>query len=305
MAGPGPAEQWTAASVDLRRLDYFLAVVNHGGVGRAAEALLIAQPSLSQAIKTLERELGAALFVRDGRGLALTAAGEALIPAARQLLRDVAAARAAAARVAELAGGWLDLVALPTLAVDPLAALAGRFRRRYPRVGLNVLAPQDPDDVVARVRGGACELGLTLLPCSDPELGERELTPQRFDVVLPPVDTHGVVEERAFAVADLRALAWVITPPGSSTRALLDQVLAVSGAEARIAVETDDREAIVALVLAGAGATLLPRSMAEQAAQRGAQVRPIDPPLIRRVGLVHRHGALSAAARAFLALAQS
>lgn len=309
MATRGPVEHWTAASVDMRRLEYFLAVVDHGGVGRAADALLVAQPSLSQAVKTLGREMGAALFVRSGRGLVLTDAGRALVSPARQLLADAAAARTAARRVAELEGGRLDLVTLPTLAVDPLTELAGRFRERHPRVGINILAPTDADDVGKQVRSGDCELGLTMLPYEQDGLQHRELAPQQFDVVLPPdagPERRGGPASRGGPVgrAELGALPWVITPHGSSTRALLDQALADGGAAPRIAVETDDREAIVPLVLAGAGATLLPRSMAEHAAQRGALVRPVDPPLVRRVALVHRPGPLSAAATTFLTMAR-
>ena len=75
--------------MDLRQLSYVVAVVDHGGFTRAAEALHVAQPSLSQAIKALETEVGFALFDRVGRQVRLTAAGRALLPAARQALHDV------------------------------------------------------------------------------------------------------------------------------------------------------------------------------------------------------------------------
>lgn len=305
MAGSDTPATWTVASVDIRRLKYFLATVDHGGIGRAAQALLVAQPSLSQAIKTLEREVGTALFERRGRGLALTAAGHALIAPARQLLRDAAAATAAAQDVARLHAGWLQIVALPTLAVDPLAELTGRFRARHPNVGLDVVAPADADDVVERVRAGDSELGLTLLPGVHEDLRHYELAPQHFDVVLPPGSKPGTGRRVTIDAAALDQLDWVITPPATSTRALLDQAMADSGGEVRIAVETDDREAIVPLVLAGAGATLLPRSMARQAADRGALVRAVRPPLVRRVGLLYRAQTLSEPARAFMAAASA
>jgi DNA-binding transcriptional LysR family regulator len=84
---------------------------------------------------------------------------------------------------------------------------------------------------------------------------------------------------------------------------LLDQALEAVGVTPRIAVETAAREAIVPLVLAGAGAALLPAPLARDARRRGAIVRPSAPRIARRIGIVHREGPLSAAARAFLAVA--
>jgi len=91
--------------IDERRLRYFLAIVDEGGVTAPAVALHVAQPSLSQALRSLERELGAELFVRVGRGLALTSAGRALIGPARQVLLTIEAARAAVGEISELVGG--------------------------------------------------------------------------------------------------------------------------------------------------------------------------------------------------------
>ncbi|WP_253865816.1 LysR family transcriptional regulator [Prauserella halophila] len=300
------------ASVDLRRLEYFLAIVDHGGVGRAAEALLVAQPSLSQGIKVLERELGARLFDRTGRRLTLTEAGSALVGPARQMSRNVRAASRAARRVAELRGGWLTLIALPTLAVDPLVELTSRFRCRYPEVGLDVLAPDHPADVEERVRCGDCEFGLTLLPegsdrRDEPDLTVHELGERRFEVVLPPTSVEPDAEgqedsedEVPVTRTSLTDLPWVLTPPGSATR---DLVETAAGGEITVAVETDDRDAVLPLVLAGAGATILPAPAAEVAALRGARVRSTHPPLARKIGLVHRRGPLSAPAEAFLAVA--
>lgn len=77
-----------AAGVDLRQMEYFLAVVDHCGMSRAAAALRVAQPSLSQAVRKLEKDLGTGLFHRVGRGLVLSPAGEALIGPALMILRE-------------------------------------------------------------------------------------------------------------------------------------------------------------------------------------------------------------------------
>src|SRR5437763_4983385 len=89
--------------MDLRQLEYLVAVVDHGGFTRAADALFVAQPSLSQGVRTLEAELGVPLFHRLGRRVELTSAGEALLEPARRMLRDATTARAAVAEVAGVA----------------------------------------------------------------------------------------------------------------------------------------------------------------------------------------------------------
>src|SRR5687767_9303045 len=107
--------------MDLRRLRLFVAVADQGGFTAAAGAEHVAQPAVSLAVRELEDELGAPLFVRSRAGAVLTTAGEALLGPARQALRDVEHAAAAVAAVTGLVAGHLDLASLPTLAADPVA----------------------------------------------------------------------------------------------------------------------------------------------------------------------------------------
>src|SRR5690242_11627317 len=100
--------------MDLRQLSYVLAVVDNGGFTAAADAMHVTQPALSQAVATLERELGVPLFHRTGRTVTLSSAGEALVGPARQALRDAATARSAVEAVIGLDAGRLDVVCLPT-----------------------------------------------------------------------------------------------------------------------------------------------------------------------------------------------
>jgi DNA-binding transcriptional LysR family regulator len=286
--------------MDEKRLRYFLAVVEDESVTRAATRLYVAQPSLSQSLRALEEELGVELFHRVGRGLRLSAAGHALVGPAREVLSAIDAARGAVSEVAEVLAGTLEIAALATLAVDPLAALIGRFRREYPGVAVRVQEPPSTAGVGAVVREGTCELGLARLPLPRDDLRTRELGQQELLFVLAP-DTS-LPGEGALAAATLRDIPLVVSPPGTSTRMLLEQALEAVGVTPRIAVEMDAREAIVPLVLAGAGAALLPAPLAHEAGRRGAVVRAARPRIVRRIGLVHRNGQLSPAARAFIAL---
>jgi LysR family transcriptional regulator, carnitine catabolism transcriptional activator len=286
--------------MDLRRLRIFLAVVDHGGMTRAAEAEFVSQPSVSQAIRELEHELGAALFARVGRGVILTPAGEALVGPARQTLRDVETGRAAVAAVAGLESGRLDVGALPTLAVDPVAPLVGAFRMAHPGVRVALADPDDADALGGLVASGACEIGLTVAPATTPGLRTRTLGTQDLLAVLPPgVHTAAL----PLPVAELARFPLVAAPLGTATRDQLEEAFAAAGVTPAIAVVAAQREAIPPLVLAGAGATLFPRPLAEQAARLGASVTPLRPHLSRPVYLLHRAGPLSPAAEAFLALA--
>ena len=277
----------------------FLAVVDEGGVTRAAEAMFVSQPSLSQPKRELEDELGTQLFHRVGRGVVLTSAGEALVGPARQVLRDVEIGEAAVASVAGLVTGRLDLCSLPTLAVDPVAPIVGAFRLAYPGVTLALTDPDDSADVVRLVSTGECELGVDAQPAPD-RLESHELGTQDLLAVFPP---GTLAPKGAIGIDRLAEFALVTSPEGTSTRRLLDDACASAGVTPRIAVVTGQREAILPLVLAGAGATLLARPLAETAQRLGAVIAPLRPRVTRTVYMVHRVGPLSPAARAFIQLA--
>jgi DNA-binding transcriptional LysR family regulator len=294
--------------MDLRQASYVLAVVDEGTFTAAAASIPVSQPALSQAIASLERELGTPLFNRLGRRVTLTSAGEAFVEPARRMLRDADRARAAVADVSHLAAGRLDVVALSTLVVEPLVELVGRFRRAHPGVVVRIAEPEDADAVADLVRRGACELGLGDSPDPGPGLEVDHLGRQAILAVLPPGTEP--VGPGGLSPAGLARFPLITTPQGTSTRRLLTSALAAGGRAGPIdrgapvlGVVTDHREAIVPLVLAGAGAALLPEPLARRAAEQGAVVAPLAHALERPVVLVRRSAPLTPAAEAFRALA--
>jgi LysR family carnitine catabolism transcriptional activator len=287
--------------MDERRLRYFLAIVEEGTLTAAATRLHVAQPSLSQALRAFERELGAELFHRAGRGLELTDAGRALIGPARQAMLSFEDVRGAVREVSELAAGTLRVVALATLAADPLASLAGAFRRAHPGLTVQIAVAESSADASRTVAEGTAELGVVHLPVARGDLIASVLGAQRLLFVLPPTDGEAA---DPLTAAQLRTVPLVVTPQGTSIRDLLEHAFARAGVEPRIAVETAAREAIVPLVLAGAGAALLPEALAREAERRGARVRAARPPMRRAIGLIRRAGPVSPAARAFIDLAE-
>ena len=283
--------------MDLRRLSIFLAVVDHGSFTRAAAACYVSQPGLSQAIRELEAEVGTPLFDRVGRGVRPTAAGEALEAHARQALADVEAGRAAVAAVMGTESGRLALACLPTLASDPAATLVGEFRRAHPGVRVDLAAADDPEDLLSMVRRGTAEIAVTEHRAGGRGVLSTRIGAQDLVAVLPPGD------EPPASPLPLRALArrpLVVTPPGTSSRRILEEALGRGRRRLRIAVETAQRDAIVPLVVGGAGAAVLPASVAATAVAAGAVVARTRPRLVRPVTLIHRAGPLSPAAAAFV-----
>jgi DNA-binding transcriptional LysR family regulator len=287
--------------MEISQLRYALAVADHGTFTAAAAACLVAQPSLSHAVRALERDLGVELFHRIGRRTTLTSAGEAFVPAARAALRSLEALREEVESVKGLLAGRLHLVALPTLAVDPVTPLVGEFRRAHPGVTVRLAHPDSTVELLDMVRRGESEVGITELPVADPQLIARPLARQELVAILPPGTP--VPKQHRIGLAELAARALVTLPRGTSTRDALDAALAAEGVEATVAVETDQREVLVPLVLAGAGSAVVPAPMAVLAAREGAVRVTLTPRLWREVGIIARSGPLSPAARAFLELA--
>jgi LysR family transcriptional regulator, carnitine catabolism transcriptional activator len=285
--------------MDFRRLEVFLAIVDEGSFSGAADELGVSQPAVSQAIRVLEAELGAPLFHRVARGVRLTDAGEALCLPARLALHDAEAARQAVDAVKGLLSGHIELACLPTLAIDPLAPLLGSFRARHPAVSITLLDPEDTADVLDLVRGGRCELGLVGDVAPTPRLAVTRLASQSFRVVLPPGTSH----VQLLTVDALAGMPLVAPPRGSSSRDLLDEVLATRGQRPRVVVETAQREALLPLVLAGAGVALVPSALADSARRLGCEIADLDPPVGRPVSLVRRDAVTTPAASAFCDLA--
>jgi DNA-binding transcriptional LysR family regulator len=167
-------------------------------------------------------------------------------------------------------------------------------------VTVRLAEPEDADAVVEMIRDGRCEIGLAATPLPD-DLVVRHVFAQEILAVCPP----GTALDRPgrLAVERLAAMPLVTTPAGTSTRRLVTDALAQASVVPTVAVETGQREAILPLVLAGAGTTFLPPTLAAAAAERGAVVAPLEPEVRRQVALVTRSGPLSPAAEAFVAIA--
>ncbi|MFD9701663.1 LysR family transcriptional regulator [Lentzea sp. NPDC059081] len=290
--------------MDVRQLRYFLAVVDHGSVNKAAAVLHVAQPSLSQAIRALERELGINLFRRVGRRLVLTDAGRALIGPARQAVRVLAAARASVEEVGGLRAGRVEIAVMPSQSVEPLARIIKAVTEKHPGLSISVRAASTADDVVDQVRSGRTELGLlgTNAPLTDARVGVHRIGRQRFVLVCPadgPFVPGTVVRDE-----DLAGQRLIVGQPGTGMRRVVDEIRA-AGVDLTEVVETEQREAILPLVLGGVGMAVLAESWAPLARQAGALVLAVEPARHLHLALVSDPGPLTPAAAAFLDVAHS
>jgi LysR family carnitine catabolism transcriptional activator len=288
--------------MDVRRLRMFLAVADHGTFTRAASASYVSQPALSKAVQELEREVGVALFDRSRQGVSLTAAGRALLPHARQVVRDVEAARAAVTSVTGLVAGSVELACLPTLAADPAAPWIAAFRRAYPGIQVHLADPEDPQALLSMVRNGVVELGITERPADPAGLAVHRAGEQDLVAIFPPGSR---APTEPYPLNALVEWPLVVTPPGTSSRRILEEGLGRWAARLRIAVETAQRDAIIPLVLGGAGASVLPLPVARTAESFGAVIARTRPRLVRPVTLIHRQSPLSPAAASFVAVVRA
>ncbi len=287
--------------VDRRQLEYFVVAAEVGSMTRAAARLGVAQPSLSHSICALEREVATPLFERLGRGVRLTAAGEALVGPARGVLRGFALAAGAVAGVSGTGFGRISVIANTLWALDPLVRLLGELRQLRPALQVTVTDPGTRSEVVTAVRAGDADFGLIDGTPPSGALASQFLVDYDLVAVLPP---HSRIAAASVGMGALARLGLVCTPPGTALRALLHEQLEAAGERTDVAVETAHLATVGPLVLAGAGATVLPVGMAADAATKGARVVPLSSPVRAAVHLVWRPGRLSEAGEHLLALAR-
>jgi len=290
--------------MDVRQLRYFLAVVDHQGFSRAAEHLLIAQPSLSQTIKTLEREVGVPLFHRVGRRVVLSDAGKELVGPARLVVRDLDAARSALDALKGVRSGRLELTAMPSPGIEPLTSMIAAYSRLHPSVTVSVDAAFTPEEVVASVRSGSTEVGLlgSDRPIRVPDVEVMQLERQPLVLIVNP-DSDPFGEREAIDRKDLAGQRVIASQRGSLMRWLVDDILA-SGVNVEIAVEVGHRTSVLPLVLAGVGHAVMPSSWAPLARQSGLRVMRIEPVSVLHVAVISRASDLTPAAQAFLGVAE-
>lgn len=291
--------------MDARQLGYFLAIVDHGGFGRAADHIHVSQPSLSQSMASLERELGVTLFNRTGRRVSLSPAGEELVGPARRVLREIEGARVAMSAIRGLRRGHVDISSMPSPGIEPLTAMIAAFTARYPELTVKVDGAFTADEVIEAVRTGTSEVGLlgTAAPTLTPGLISIPLEKQPLVLIVNPTDDH-FPESAVVDASDLNGSRLIASPRGSLMRSMVDNALA-NGVDASVVVEVAHRTSILPLVLAGIGHAVMPSSWVPMATKSGLRTLTIQPSSYLHVAVVARAEQPTPAAGAFLEIAKN
>ncbi|MCP2313462.1 LysR family transcriptional regulator [Kitasatospora paracochleata] len=282
--------------MQLQQLRYFLAVAETGHFTRAAEATHVAQPSLSQQIRSLERELGAELFHRSRAGTVLTDAGQALLPLARRILADTESARQAVQETVQLRRGRVRFGAPPSLCTSLVPDVLRVFRARYAGVDLQ-LREGGSRDLRQGLEAGELDLALVIAPAAGEPAGLAVTALLHEELVLV---SAGPLPRRRARIEDLREQPLVMFREGYDLRETTLAACRAAGFEPRWAVEGGEMDAVLASVRAGLGPAVLPGMVA---ARSGLTVAPFAAPgLGRTIALAHgREVPLSRAAAEFRA----
>ncbi|MGW1926875.1 transcriptional regulator CynR [Streptomyces massasporeus] len=285
---------------ELRHLRYLLAVAEHANFTRAAEELRIAQPTLSQQIKQLEKALGVLLLDRTGRTVRLTDAGEAYAGYARRALQDLAAGERAVLDVHDLSRGRIRLAATPTFTylTGPLVA---DFHTRHPGIAVEVRElPQDR--IEAELLADRLDLGIAFRGDHLPGIEDTALFTETLGLVVGPGHPFAGRTEPVPA-EELNHHHLALLSADFATRRHVDAYVSEHGLRPRIAVEANAVSALTEIVRRTALATVLPDAVTRD--HPHLTPVPLSPALpTRGVTLLRRAaGYRSAATRAFTDLA--
>ena len=242
--------------MELRQLEYFVAVAEECHFTRAAKRVHVAQSGLSASIRSLEVELGAPLFVRSTRQVELTEAGRALLVEARRALGSVDAARDAVAAVQGLLRGSLSVGSLQCLHVVHLPAVLAAFHDSHPGVEIR-LRQGGTADLVDEVRAGRIDVAfVTRSPDRDVLMSTLASEP----LVLACAPDHRLAGRASVALPELVGESFVDFNAGWGTRDVVDRTLAAAGVDRRVGVEVNDVHSLLDFVGFGLGVALVPRS---------------------------------------------
>ncbi|VTQ00168.1 DNA-binding transcriptional regulator CynR [Pseudomonas aeruginosa] len=269
----------------LRHLRYLLAVAEHRNFTRAAEALHVSQPTLSQQVRQLEEQLRVQLLDRSGRSVRPTDAGELYLLHARRALRELEAAQRAIHEVRDLSRGRLRLGMTPTFTCYLVGALVDPFNQRYPGIELS-LEELPQDALEAALIDDRLDLGVAFSEPGSVEIDSQPLYLERLGLVL---GAEHPAADAPLAAAALAELPLALLRDDFATRRHIDAYLRQQGVTARVALEANSISAIVDVVRRGRLASILPEAVArQQAGLRCVALRPALP--TRQVALFWRQG---------------
>ncbi|CAM5783874.1 MULTISPECIES: LysR family transcriptional regulator [Brevibacillus] len=283
--------------MELRQLEYFIAVCEEMHFSRASEKLCTTQSNLSQQIKLLESELGVPLFDRMGKRIAMTEAGKVLLEQSRHVFSHLAYARDAIAEMKNVQGGTLTIGVLPGDADLLFDALLVEFHRTYPQLSLSVI---ESTKVLEQVISGTIDIGVTTTPPPAERMTVLPLFHEEFALAIRA--DHPLAKEKAIPFAGLQHLKMVMFPPDHQVRQVISRYCLQEGFRLQPHIETTTLSSLLTLVEQGIGACVLPRLLLENLNRKEiAIISLLDPTPCQDICIVHRSDRyMGFAARTFI-----
>jgi DNA-binding transcriptional LysR family regulator len=242
--------------MELRQLRHFLALVEERSITLAAKRELIVQSGLSNSIQALERELGTPLYLRGTRPVRLTAAGEALVGAARRTVASAAQAEQAVHQTRDALIGTLRLgISLSAQHLVPFASYLGEFTREHPGIELR-LQYAAALTMISMLESG--ELDCVIGPALNQVPGVRMTRLAREPMHLVCRSDHPLADKPEVTLSELANERFVEVPPGWTARLLSDAAFAGEGIPRRVVCEVGDWEVFLEVVSAGVGIGFAP-----------------------------------------------
>jgi DNA-binding transcriptional LysR family regulator len=271
--------------MQFQQLAYFVAVADTRHFTRAAEQMRVAQPSLSQQVRALERDLGATLFHRIRGNVSLTEAGETLLPIARRILAETDTAYRAIRELDELGRGRVRLGATPSLCTGLLPSMLAAFRRKYPGIEL-VLHEGGSRDLQTELSEGGLDLAMIVdsRVQDDPRLSMLPLFVEEL-VVISSKDAPSPARGRRMRILDLAGKPLVMFRRGYDLREATVAACRAEGFEPTFAIEGGEMDAVLEFVKAGIGIAVVPSTVV---GDRFAMTQFTAPGLTRVVRLAYR-----------------
>jgi DNA-binding transcriptional LysR family regulator len=272
-------------TLNLDQVRTLIAIVDLGSFAKAAQALHLAQPTVSLHIRELEQRLGVALLLRRARGVEPTPAGSLLVERGRRLLRDADDTTTALRAQVQGKSGRVRLGASTSVLAYVLPPVLARLAQDEPDIDIELQLLGSPD-MLRLLRDGALDIGLVSLPIAGTH--GLEIAQWRRDTMAAyiPLD---------WPAPDAVTPAWLAVQPLILNDALTNMQritaawFAAGGQAPRPRIELNYTEAIKSLVAAGYGASVLPvESPADEMLRERLQVRPLSPPLARMLGVAAR-----------------
>ncbi|MFK3800218.1 transcriptional regulator CynR [Pseudomonas sp. NPDC088444] len=254
----------------LRHLRYLLAVVDHGNFTRAAQALYVSQPTLSQQIKQLEESLGAELLDRGGRTVQTTDAGAVYVEYARRVLRDLEAGKRAIHDVKDLSRGNLRVAMTPTFMAYLAGPLVRDFLAEYPRIHLEVFE-LSMSDIEAALAEDSLDIAIAFSEVWNPDIEWSALYTERLALMVG--QGHPLYDRQSpLATTELATLPLALLTSTFITRTCIDDYCRDQGIKPNVVLEASSVNALLEIVRHARLATVLPQATANE----DRSIRKID-----------------------------